>query len=113
MQTLDPFEEKLFKRWLKVAGTFDSDDYDMRAYFKEKFLQGQDESDNRGHYPDTYKLPNHPTFSNESKYADPDESRMWMGNMLIDSNTGETIADERDLGILNILKNRRKRRNYF
>lgn len=42
-------------------------DYDYGA-FK---MSGQQQSDN-GHYPDTYKLPNHMTFSEESQYSGKD-----------------------------------------
>lgn len=50
----------------------DTSNYDLRRAFKElpysqlqKFAQGKD------HLPDTYKLPNHPTFSDESIYFNP------------------------------------------
>lgn len=40
-------------------------DYDMEGYIKENPTAL---FNHEGHYPDTYKLPNHPTFSDESKY---------------------------------------------
>lgn len=40
-------------------------DYDMEGYIRENPAAL---FEHEGHYPDTYKLPNHPTFSNESRY---------------------------------------------
>jgi hypothetical protein len=42
-------------------------DYDLRG----AWLSGAAKAKN-GHLPDTYKKPNHPTFSAESKYSSPD-----------------------------------------
>ena len=70
--TLNQDEENAFQGWLKTesakAGrdlSNDIIDYDLRGFFKEtggKPLSG-------GHLVDTYKKPNHPTFSIESKYS--------------------------------------------
>lgn len=47
-------------------------DYDMARYLREG---GQPTA---GHYPDTYKKPSHPTFSEESVYHGPDaEGGRW------------------------------------
>ena len=55
-------EELAFKRafpnWEKASA-----DYDLRGAWKEGI-----KPDERGHLPDTYKKPNHITFSNESIY---------------------------------------------
>lgn len=57
-------DEKAYQAWAKDNNREgDTYDYDMRGAWKE----GASQSDN-GHFPDTYKKPNHPTFSNESKY---------------------------------------------
>lgn len=57
-------EEAEYQKWAKAnKREKDSYDYDMRGAWKE----GIKEDDN-GHFPDTYKKPNHPTFSDESKY---------------------------------------------
>ena len=40
-------------------------DYDMAGYFMSG---GSIPKDGKGHFPDTYKKPNHPTFSNQSQY---------------------------------------------
>lgn len=61
---LTPAEEKEFLRWANKHNRLnDSFDYDMRGAWKN----GASQADN-GHFPDTYKKPNHPTFSNESIY---------------------------------------------
>jgi len=46
----------------------DSKDYDMRGYFRDQMEEkGSFTKNAEGqHYPDTYKKPNHPTFSEES-----------------------------------------------
>ena len=41
----------------------DENDYDLRGYWKNEGSKPQG-----GHMTDTYKKPNHPTFSNESMY---------------------------------------------
>lgn len=44
----------------------DSEDYDMRGWYKDN--PGVNPNAPGVHYPDTYKKPNHPTFSMDSKY---------------------------------------------
>jgi hypothetical protein len=61
----------------------------MRGYWK---ANPGGKPDSRGHFPDTFKLPNHPTFSAESKYATPGAPR-WTGDKLIRPN-GEMVIDE-------------------
>lgn len=43
-----------------------SQDYDMRGYYSDH--PGVDPNAEGQHYPDTYKKPWHPTFSDESQY---------------------------------------------
>ena len=64
-------EEKadLYQLWLKAfpeqqRSTYD---YDMQG----AFLAGVEAGEN-GHLPDTFKKPNHPTFSDQSKYHGTD-----------------------------------------
>lgn len=61
---LSPQEEAQFQQWATQNNkTKDSFDYDIRGAWKEGVAgTGGD------HSPDTYKKPNHPTFSNQSKY---------------------------------------------
>ena len=71
---LTPEEEKAFKKWAKKNGREkDVYDYDLRGAWKEMMSGQMSESDN-GHLGDRYKKPNHPTFSDESKYS-TDENR--------------------------------------
>jgi hypothetical protein len=77
-------EEKEFKKWMKEANihTWDRGAYDIQGYWKEQVKgKGFDSVDDDGHRPDTYKKPNHPTFSMQSKYADHPgvEAGFWDG----------------------------------
>lgn len=45
----------------------DVEDYDVQGYWMS--TRGAPNNDPRGHGPDTFKKPNHPTFSVESKYS--------------------------------------------
>ena len=60
-----------FEPWMNAAPgvgandpTRDMEDYDLQGAFKAGITP-----DGRGHMPDTYKKPWHPTFSDESKYS--------------------------------------------
>lgn len=48
----------------------DSYDYDMQGYYKAN--PGVEPNTPGTHYPDTYKKPNHPTFSDQSQYHGTD-----------------------------------------
>jgi hypothetical protein len=48
----------------------DTYDYDMRGFYKSGGTQAED-----GHFTDEFKKPNHPTFSDESKYHGVDGER--------------------------------------
>jgi hypothetical protein len=64
--TLTATQESQFVAWKLINAPSDSGaDYDYRG----AFLAGITADPNTGHWPDTFKKPNHPTFSNESKYA--------------------------------------------
>ncbi len=63
--SLTPDEEILFRRWAEQQRRLsDLRDYDLRGAWKARVAQGDN-----GHLPDTYKKPNHPTFSAESQYS--------------------------------------------
>lgn len=72
-------EEKEFEAWLKKSkedGTIleedDGQDYDFRGFWKDKIKNASDKDEDYSsetHFLDTYKKPNHETFSVESKYA--------------------------------------------
>jgi hypothetical protein len=63
-----------FKQWAKKQyGSLDEALYEMGAYDLQgawKAMKGKeiDYDPNTGHLPDTYKKPNHITFSDESRY---------------------------------------------
>lgn len=59
---LNSYEQLLYDQKFGADKTFD---YDMQGWFKAN----PDASPHTGsHYPDTFKKPNHPTFSDESIY---------------------------------------------
>ena len=78
---LSPQEEQAFQAWLvKTGRQRDLADYDLRGAWKAGAA-----ADHRGHLPDTFKKPNHPTFSNESIYA----SGKYPGGEWIDQGGGK------------------------
>lgn len=71
-------DEKAFAEWLAFSGRADDlQDYDMRGWWKKNGKQ-----DERGHFSDEFKKPNHPTFSKESVYhgVDGHEGGEWIGD---------------------------------
>jgi len=63
---LSPAEEAAFRQWkAKYAPQDSGADYDLRGAFKA----GIEPDPATGHWPDTFKKPNHETFSVESQYA--------------------------------------------
>jgi hypothetical protein len=74
-------EEKGFKAWKKANAPKDSGaDYDLRGAFKAGVKPAEN-----GHWPDTFKKPNHPTFSTESIYAKdaPEKAGSWDGDTYV------------------------------
>lgn len=66
--TLSPEEEKRFQAWAKANHRErDTYDYDLRGAWKASAQEAEN-----GHLPDTFKKPNHPTFSIESQYNGKD-----------------------------------------
>jgi len=62
---LNPGEERKFQSWKSKHAPKDSGaDYDLRGAYKSGL-----KPDVTGHWPDTYKKPNHETFSDESIYS--------------------------------------------
>lgn len=75
-------DEKSFQAWKQKYAPKDSGgDYDLRGAFKA----GLKPDPKSGHWPDTFKKPNHPTFSVESKYASaaPDKAGHWDGDTYV------------------------------
>jgi hypothetical protein len=90
---LSPMEEQNFTQWKAQYAPNDSgEDYDLRGAFKANLRPDP----KTGHWPDTYKKPNHPTFSNESQYAKFGKPGHWEGDRFIPAKQGsddwETIA---------------------
>lgn len=78
---LSPTEEKQFTGWKQAVAPNDSGfDYDFRGAFKAGTAP-----DNNGHWPDTFKKPVHPTFSDQSIYASarPDLAGSWEGDRYV------------------------------
>ena len=65
----NPQPQDGFQQWKSKYAPHDTGtDYDLRGAY-EAGLQPDPE---RGHFPDTFKMTNHPTFSVESKYSTPE-----------------------------------------
>lgn len=91
--TLSPEEEERFQEWarrnrIRMDPGW-NEDYDLRGLWQSNPTITPDE---RGHLPDTYKKPFHPTFSDQSVYGGPD-SPHWAGYKLFDR-YGRLVADE-------------------
>jgi|SRR5882724_6569724 len=67
---LDPREEMRFRMWLAAdpRRTRDLYDYDLRGAWKA----AGGKLPKQGHLTDEFKKPNHPTFSDESRYSTPE-----------------------------------------
>ena len=87
---LSPADELAYQRWAQIQSAVqgrdvsrDNYDYDMRGFWK---AGGQFDPKN-GHGGDTFKKPNHPTFSTYSQYHGADghtggEWQQWQGKWL-------------------------------
>ena len=79
---LSDYDEQSFQRWKSRMMPNDSGaDYDQRGAYKAGLAPGKD-----GHWPDTFKKPNHPTFSDQSQYAvgdQRDRAGHWDGDNFI------------------------------
>jgi len=65
---LNPTQETQFQQWKSVNAPKDSgSDYDLRG----AFLADVTPDPVRHHMTDTFKMPNHPTFSTGSQYSTP------------------------------------------
>jgi hypothetical protein len=80
--SLSADDEANFQVWKRKYAPNDSGaDYDLRGAFKA----GLRPSAKNGHWPDTFKKPNHETFSVESKYAKdaPERAGHWEGDTYV------------------------------
>lgn len=79
---LSPAKEQEFQAWKAEYAPKDSGrDYDLRG----AFLKGYTPDAKSGHFPDEFKKPNHPTFSDQSKFAKdyPNLAGKWEGEKYI------------------------------
>ena len=76
-------DEPNFQKWKKQNAPDDSGyDYDLRGAYKS----GGSKDPVTGHWKDTYKKPNHPTFSDQSNYAKGDQldrAGHWEGDLFV------------------------------
>jgi hypothetical protein len=74
-------DQMKFQRWKAKHAPSDSGyDYDLRGAFKA----GISPDPKTGHWPDTFKKPNHPTFSVESQYSTRENpGGHWVGDTFI------------------------------
>lgn len=75
-----------FEDWkAKNAPNDSGDDYDLRGAFKAGVVP-----DAQGHMPDTFKKPNHPTFSVESEHVmeAPTKAGFWEGERFVKPEPG-------------------------
>jgi hypothetical protein len=83
-------------------------DYDMRGFFNtmrrgdSTAAAAIDPNDQRLHYPDTYKMPNHPSFSGESRWAGP-VAPQWNAQDQLVSPGGRILFDDRAQQLLRAL----------
>lgn len=92
-----------FKDFVKTANPdYMSDDYDLEAAYKnlpEKTMKAWAKDPEKNHLPDTYKKPNHPTFSKESVYYKPGmEAGTWRNDVYI-PNRGQIVGRENNLQV--------------
>ena len=66
---LNAAEKKAYQKWLLTLPDYQRNarDYDLQGAFKSGAATAEN-----GHFPDTFKKPNHPTFSAESQYHGAD-----------------------------------------
>lgn len=89
--------EPAFRDWMqRVAPGDDGGDYDYRG----AFAAGLDRDGYSAHFPDTFKKPNHETFSDESQYAKfaPQRAGRWEGERYIPPKGRVSDAEAKKLG---------------
>lgn len=74
---LNSSDEVMYDTWRRKLpeGQQSAQDYDLRGAWQAGLGRA-----GNGHFPDTYKKPNHPTFNNESVYSTPEhQGGQWAG----------------------------------
>ena len=67
--TFKQWKEKMQQKYPDIEMDNNKAGYNYNEYFKNHYDDAIKQLSNLQHFPDTYKLPNHPTFSNESIYS--------------------------------------------
>jgi hypothetical protein len=104
-----PSEEPAFNAWLSVNGDrepFHPDQhYDYVGTFRAGLSRGSSKPGEKGHYPDTYKLPGHPTFSIESQYYKPGmKAGYWVNDKYVPINSFSDLPFDKQLQLLGVDK---------
>jgi len=103
--TLPQMDEFQFRQWLADKQVpFDpnasNQDYDMRGYWQglmqqnPRAMSGVNANDGKLHFSDTWKTPYHQSFSNESKYANPNAPQ-WINDSQLAAPNGRIVFDEK------------------
>lgn len=89
-------EESKFQKWADDNGKNVQDetlDYDLRGFWKS----GGEFADN-GHGADTFKKPNHPTFSDQSQYHNTDAPHgKWIGGTWSEDDAGVSYTPSAEM----------------
>lgn len=81
-------DRREYLAWLLRTGASESNDYDMPGFFKAmstgdpRAAYSVNPNDGQMHYTDAFKLPNHETFSRDSRYADASAPQWYGGGLL-------------------------------
>ena len=105
---LASWEKPIFLDWIRTLSQqlgrpLDPDDptYDYRGFWRSQLLGGRgmglDPSSGQMHFPDTFKTPDHPTFSNESQYATPGAPHWTANDTLVDPQGDVTLGYLKEL----------------
>lgn len=92
-------DEVMFERWRSrlPERLRHDEDYDLRGFYRKN--PGWSLDSPEAHMTDEFKLPNHPTFSNESRYYGPATQQYgghWAGDVYVPNDKRyKGIADER------------------
>lgn len=103
--SLPQMDEFQFRQWLADKQVpFDpnaaNQDYDMRGYWQglmqqnPRAMSGVNTNDGKLHFSDYWKTPYHASFSNESKYANPNAPQ-WINDSQLAAPNGRIVFDER------------------
>jgi len=90
--TFQQWKDRMKTKYPDIEMDNDKAGYNYEEYFNNNYDAAIRQLDNLQHFPDTYKLPNHPTFSNESIYS---RGPMIGGNWINDSTFNPSIINRR------------------